>query len=132
MRAVLYRNVFPTLAKRSIVEIKRSEITALLDRLEDDRGPCSADQSLAFIRAVMNWHASRVDDYTPPIVRGMTRTSTKERQRERILTEGELRAVWRATGLARLPGEGGMIPAKHPAASAAVLTRTVRLCGFCC
>src|SRR5215211_5757819 len=42
----------------------------------------------------MNWHASRSDEFRSPIVRGMARTSGKERARARVLSDDELRAVW--------------------------------------
>src|SRR5207249_2641137 len=58
-------------------------------------GPVMADQTLAVIRKIMNWWAARSDDFRSPIVRGMARTRPKERARERILTDDELRAVWR-------------------------------------
>ena len=41
----------------------------------------------------MNWHASRSDEFRSPIVRGMAR---KERARSRVLTDDELRAIWKA------------------------------------
>jgi integrase len=44
----------------------------------------------------MNWHASRSDDFRSPIVRGMATTANKDRARKRILTDDELRAVWKA------------------------------------
>jgi integrase len=43
----------------------------------------------------MNWHSARSDDFRSPIVRGMARTRPRERARERVLTDDELRAVWR-------------------------------------
>jgi integrase len=55
------------------------------------------DHVLACIRRVFNWHASRSDTFRSPIVRGMSRTKPKERERERVLDDDELRAVWRAT-----------------------------------
>jgi integrase len=42
----------------------------------------------------MNWHATRADNFVPPIVKGMARTSTKERARERTLTDDEIRKIW--------------------------------------
>jgi integrase len=55
----------------------------------------------------MNWHAARTDDFKSPIVRGMARTKPKERQRERVLTDDELRAVWKAAG--SFPGPFGYL-----------------------
>ena len=70
-------------------------IVRLLDKIEDDSGPVMADRTLAYIRKVMNWHASRSDEFSSPIVRGMARTSGKERARARILADDELRAYGR-------------------------------------
>src|SRR5262249_18617268 len=79
-----------------IGEIRRNEIVRVLDRIEDESGPVMADQTLAFIRRVFNWHASRSDDFRSPIVRGMARTKPKARARKRILADDEIREVWSA------------------------------------
>lgn len=99
--AILNRHVFGKLGSRSIGEIKRSDIVHLLDKIEDDRGPSAADHTLAVIRRVMNWHAARSDDFRSPIVRGMARTKPRERARQRILTDDELRAIWGAAEATR-------------------------------
>jgi integrase len=93
-RAVLERLVYPTLGERPIGDIRRSEIVRLLDAIEDERGPAAADKSLAFIRRVFNWYATRSDDFRSPIVRGMSRTKPRERARARVLTDDEIRMVW--------------------------------------
>jgi integrase len=95
-RQAMARLVYPDMGARPIADIRRSDIVRLLDRIEDDNGPVMADLTLAYIRRVMNWHASRSDEFRSPIVRGMARTSAKERARARILTDDELRAVWKA------------------------------------
>ena len=93
----------PTLGDRPIAEIKRSEIIRLLDKIEDGElqdgtplkgGPVMADRTLAIIRRIMNWHATRCDAFRSPIVRGMARAD--EGARTRILTDDELRRVWQA------------------------------------
>ena len=96
-RAVLERLVYPkSIAARPIDEIRRSEIIRLLDEVADERGPAMADILLAILRRIMSWHMARSDDYRSPIVRGMARTSARNRARERTLTDDELRAVWKA------------------------------------
>ena len=55
-----------------------------------------ADHVLAYLRRVMTWHASRSDDFRSPIVRGMARTRPSQRRRQRVLSDDEIRAVWRA------------------------------------
>ena len=91
-KQVLERHVYPNLGARPIAEIRRSEIVRLLDRVEEGSGPAMATQTLALIRKIMNWHATRTDDFMSPIVRGMARTVEA---RDRILTDDELRKVWR-------------------------------------
>ena len=51
---------------------------------------------LTVVRSIMNWFATRHDDYQPPIIRGMRRQNPKERRRERILADDELSAIWKA------------------------------------
>ena len=92
----LKRLVYPKLGSRQIDSILRSEIVRLLDKIEDEHGAGMANNTLAHIRKIMNWHSTRTDDFRSPIVRGMARTKPKERARDRILTDDELRAVWRA------------------------------------
>jgi integrase len=94
-RHALARLVYPIMGSRPIADIRRSDIVRLLDKIEDNSGPVMADRTLAYVRRVMNWHASRSDEFRSPIVRGMARTSGKDRARARILTEDELRAVWK-------------------------------------
>jgi integrase len=93
-KSALERLVYPILGALPIREIKRSDIVRLLDRIEDNQGPVMADRTFGIIRRVMSWYSSRNDDFNSPIVRGMARTSIKERARRRILTDEELRKVW--------------------------------------
>ena len=91
---VLARLVYPVLGARPIGDIRRGEIVRLLDGIEDERGPVMADQTLAIIRRIMNYHAAREESFRSPIVKGMRRTKKHERARSRILTDEELQAVW--------------------------------------
>jgi hypothetical protein len=54
-----------------------------------------ADRTLPVIRKITNWHASRSDDFRSPIVRGMPRTKLANGQGNRILSDDELRNVWK-------------------------------------
>jgi integrase len=93
---LLDRHVGSEFRAREFTSIRRSDVVALLDEVEDDHSPLQADAVLTIVRSVMNWYATRHDDYTPPLVRGMRRTSTKERARTRILDDAELKLVWLA------------------------------------
>jgi integrase len=87
--------VFPHWAERPFEDIKRSDVTKLLDYVEDHHGPRQADAVLGVVRQIARWHASRNDDYVVPIVPGMSRSSAAPR--DRILDDVELRALWKAT-----------------------------------
>ena len=91
------RLVYPILGAKKIDTIRRSDIVRLLDEIEDERGPVMADKTLALLSKVFSWHASRNDEFRSPIVRGMRRSKPNERARERILTDDELRMVWKGT-----------------------------------
>jgi integrase len=93
----LNAHIYPTWAGRPFLDIRRSDVAALLDRVQDDHGARAADAVLATVRAIMNWYATRADDYTPPVVRGMQRLSARGQARARILDDDELRAFWAAT-----------------------------------
>jgi site-specific recombinase XerD len=102
-RKTFERYIYPEFGARSICSIRRSEIVRLLDRIEDGKagnskdrgGPVAAQHTLATLRRLFSWHASRDDDFRSPIVRGMSRIKPKEMARTRILSDDELRAVWR-------------------------------------
>jgi len=95
-QSTLVRLVHPTLGPRPIEAISRGDIVRLMDHIEDERGPVQANRTLSIINRVMDFHASRSDNFRSPIVRGMARGS--EQARSRILDDDELRAIWKATG----------------------------------
>ena len=95
-RAALQRHVLPKLGARQIGAITRTDIVRLLDHIADTSGAPMADHVLAYLRRVMTWHASRSDDFRSPIVRGMARTRPNQRRRQRVLSDPELKAAWRA------------------------------------
>jgi integrase len=93
-RATLERAIFPKLGDRPIHNVNRFDIAHLLDDIESNSGPAAANEALAIIRKICNWHAVRSNDYRSPIVPGMARD--QRGARERILTDEELAAVWLA------------------------------------
>jgi integrase len=90
----LNKYVLPLWRTREFEDIRRSDVTRLLDTVVKDHGARQADYVLAIVRGIMNWQASRLDDYVSPIVRRMARTKPAERKRERILDDDELRTLW--------------------------------------
>ena len=95
-QATLERLVYPTLGARPIHTINRSDVVRLLDKIEDERGPAMANQTLNIMGRVFNWHATRSDTFRSPIVRGMARAANGARSR--ILSDDELRSIWNACG----------------------------------
>ena len=94
--STLNRLILPALGARPVSEIRRSEIVALLDKIEDQNGLRMADVALAVLRTVLHWHELRDENFRSPVIRGMSRWSAKEHRRARILDDAELRAVWAA------------------------------------
>ena len=92
------------------LRIKRRDIANLLDKIERgelkspttgkrlEGGASMSHHVLAEIRRMFNWYVVRDDDFTSPIVRGMARIKAREQARARVLTDDEIRAVWKALG----------------------------------
>lgn len=97
MQRVLDKHLLPAWRDRVFVEIRRSDITALLDKLEDKHGARLADYALTTFSIIASWHATRTDDYSSPVVRGMKRQKISEQARDRTLDDDEIRAVWAAS-----------------------------------
>jgi integrase len=93
IKRVLTKYVYPQWQDRDFISIKRSDISALLDHIEDAHGGRQADLALSHLRSIANWFASRDDSYVSPFVRGMRRV--KNGARARILDDDELRVVWK-------------------------------------
>jgi integrase len=91
--------LFPRWANVRFFDISRGTVNKLLDEIEDENGASQADGVLATLRAMMNWYATRNEDYNSPIVKGMKRDrrDPRERSRARVLSDDEIRALWKAT-----------------------------------
>jgi len=96
IRRYLDKHILPAFGGREFTSIRRGDVAALLDRVEDNAGPVSADKTLAYLSGLFNWYATRNDNYSTPIVKGMRCSTPKERARKRILDDDEIRAVWTA------------------------------------
>ena len=86
----------PRIGAKSIYDVTRLDVVELLDACEDTAGPVMADRTLAMLRKAFRWWAARDDQFSPPIVPGMARTKPKERARSRVLSDQEIRDLWRA------------------------------------
>ncbi len=95
---ILNKYVYPVLQDLEFESVRRSDVTRLLDMVEDASGARQADCVLSVLRSIMRWHATRADDYSPPIIPGMRRDDPHAAKRARILSDDEIRAVWAAAG----------------------------------
>jgi integrase len=93
---ILNKLVVPHWQDRPFRDIRRSDVTALLDRIEDENGSRQAGVVLAIVSKLFNWYAARSDDYSSPVVRGMR--SHGPHKRDRWLDDDEIRAGWAACG----------------------------------
>lgn len=88
--------------------ISRSDVWSLLDKIAKARGPRAADVTLAILRRMMDKHAARSESYASVIVKGMSKIENpKERARDRILTDQEIRLMF--TACAGLGTFGNMV-----------------------
>ena len=94
----LNRLVKPRIGKLNIYELKRSNVSRMLDEIADEHGPRMADLALAYARKAFNWYEvnGHDDDFKSPVVRGMARLKPSDRERERVLADDEIRDVWAA------------------------------------
>jgi integrase len=100
----LDRYVRPAIGAMSIYDVKRRDVAKMLDGVVDTAGPVMADRTLAHVRKAFNWQATRDGEFASPIVPGMARTKPKERARDRVLDDDEIRDVWAALETADVPG----------------------------
>src|SRR5262249_27768885 len=98
MLSLINRHISTELRSRVFTEIHREDITALLDKVEDENGAPVADKGLTVIGSVMSWYAIRHRDCVPPLVKGMRRTDPAKKERDRVLDDDEIRAVWGVAG----------------------------------
>ncbi|MCK1443109.1 integrase arm-type DNA-binding domain-containing protein [Bradyrhizobium sp. 2] len=96
VKAAFTNHVRPRIGDKSIYDLKRSDITTLLNEVKAESGPVMADRVLAHVRKAFNWQMVQDDEFKSPIVRGMAKTKPKERARKRILADDEIRDVWAA------------------------------------
>lgn len=86
---------FTTLHGKRIDEIKRADVVKACDVIHKS-APVSANRALAHLKHLMGWCVERGMIDASPI--GGMKPLSKERSRERVLTDDELGALWAAFG----------------------------------
>jgi integrase len=91
------RLVRPAIGDRPIYDLKRSDMTRMFDKIADKNGLVMSDRMSAYLSACFRWQQVRDDDFVSPIISGMARTTNKELRRKRVLSDDEIRKLWKAT-----------------------------------
>ncbi len=99
IKRIIERYILPHWAAKNFVEVKRPEIAALLDVIEDRHGAHMADATLTVLRSIASWNVDQgraADDYINPFRGIKQRVAKAKRKRSRILNDAELKRVWDA------------------------------------
>jgi integrase len=91
---LLRHHVLPRWRGRMVHEITRRDVLDILDRVVDGGAPIAANRVFAAIRKFFNWCAARDIIAASPCAG--VKPPTAERARDRVLSDEELRLVWRA------------------------------------
>lgn len=98
---IFEREVLPLWGGRKAAEITRRDVIDLLDGIVDRGHPQAANRTLAAIRKFFNWAVSR-DRLDASPCAGVS-APAEVNSRDRILTDDEIRALWKATGALGYP-----------------------------
>ena len=91
---IFRKYVVPTWGERPIESITRPDVIALLDGVVAQGAPVQANRVLAAVRKLFNWCVER--SLVPSNPAASVSAPTKEVQRERVLSDQELQALWQA------------------------------------
>lgn len=89
---LLNTNVLPSWGGRSVRDLTRRDVRALVDHIAD-RAPVLANRALALVRKMLNFAVDH--DYIDANPAARLARPTQEVSRERVLTDKELRRFWR-------------------------------------
>lgn len=98
---LLNREVRPVWGERRVQDITRRDVIELLDALIDRGSPTTANRTFAAVRKFFNWLIERSVLDTSPCAR--VKPPAEETSRDRILTNDEIRWLWKATELTGYP-----------------------------
>lgn len=101
---LLGKELLPVIGSKKAKMIKRRDIIDLVIAIHDRGAPIQANRTLALVRKIYNWAIERdVLEATPCL---NVKAPGEEHQRDRVLTEDEIRKVWTA-----FDGQGDVIGA---------------------
>lgn len=91
---LLSKEVLPQWGTRKAYDLQRRDVLALLDHLTQRGAPIQANRVLALVRKLFNWAISRDLLAHNPCLQ--VQAPSKEHQRDRVLSDDDIRRVWTA------------------------------------
>jgi len=111
---VIRKHVVPAWGDRPIGEIRRADVNELVRGLRRST-PVGANRVLAYLKKCFGWAADQEIIEASPAT--AVKRPSKENPRDRVLTDSEIRAIWRACGQLGAFGRAFRLNACHgPAA----------------
>jgi integrase len=98
---IIEQDVIPVWGKRSIRSIERRDVTALVDDKVASGAEIQANRILARLRTLFGWAVEK--DRIPANPCDGLRPPTKEKSRDRILSDEEIRSFWRGADELKWP-----------------------------
>lgn len=105
---MLSKDLLPAWENRKAHEIKRRDVIALLDGIAERGAPITANHTLARARKIFNWAISRDLLQNNPCLQ--VKPVASENQRDRVLTEDEIRKVCAAFDVLAFTEDGKESP----------------------
>lgn len=84
-------DVYPMLGSRPMVDVRKGDVITLLDKLTD-RAPMAGRNAFKVLRKLFRWALER--DLIPGNPIANLKTPAPDTQRDRILTDDEIRSIW--------------------------------------
>lgn len=100
-KRILEKDLLPAWSDRKAHEVKKRDVIALLDSIVDRGAPIQANRTLALARKVYNFGIERDLCENNPCLQ--VKAPSPETQRDRVLIDDEIKAVWAACGEVRGP-----------------------------
>ncbi len=93
-RALFEQHVLPRIGNMVLKDVRRGDIIDLLERLQEDGLRSQVNRTQSAISAALNWAVNEGQIEVNPIL-GLKRR-VKESERDRVLSDTELKAIWLA------------------------------------
>lgn len=98
---LIAKEITPKLGMKRLVEVRKADVHDMLDGIVERGAPIIANRTLAVFRRLCNWAVERgIIDASPC---DKIKAPAPEESRDRVLSDVELAAVWRAADTASYP-----------------------------